>query len=118
MPKWASDVRCCGVHCFAMPCYVTVFVRLALPMPRHAVLGCAVPCCAVLWASHSAGELLSLFFCLQVFYNRSSLPLLSGQSLASLLQQHLTANIMRVGGMYLLQSRGIPQGSLASTLLC
>lgn len=54
----------------------------------------------------------------QVFYGRSSVPLLSGPQLASLLQQHLTANIMRVGGRYLLQSSGIPQGSLASTLMC
>jgi hypothetical protein len=45
-------------------------------------------------------------------------PLLSGPQLQALLQQHLTANIMRVGSGLLLQSTGIPQGSLASTLLC
>jgi hypothetical protein len=55
---------------------------------------------------------------LQVFYKRTSVPLLSGAQLRALLQQHLTANIMRVGARFLHQSRGIPQGSLASTLLC
>jgi hypothetical protein len=53
-----------------------------------------------------------------VFYKRTSVPLLSGTQLRALLQQHLTANIMRVGARFLQQSRGIPQGSLASTLLC
>jgi telomerase reverse transcriptase len=35
-----------------------------------------------------------------------------------LLQEHLRRNIVRSGGVYLLQTVGIPQGSVLSTLLC
>ena len=35
-----------------------------------------------------------------------------------LLHEHLRRNIVRSGGVYLLQTVGIPQGSVLSTLLC
>lgn len=45
-------------------------------------------------------------------------PNVNRMSALSLLREHLTSNIVRIGNRFYVQQRGIPQGSVLSTLLC
>lgn len=43
---------------------------------------------------------------------------ISKEEVLSLLEEHIKGNLLKIGSKFCLQVRGIPQGSLVSTLLC
>ena len=65
-------------------------------------------------ASDLAADLWNTIIVNQPIYKASA----SREKIVQLLEEHITQNMVKIGGHYYRQRVGIPQGSILSTMLC
>ncbi|KAF5382158.1 hypothetical protein D9615_004408 [Tricholomella constricta] len=81
------------------------FIKKAVPGDEHPHF--------LAYAAELAGALRHTIFVDQVVY-----PYSQKREILSLLEEHITENIVKIGSHYYRQTVGIPQGSILSALLC
>ncbi|GAX76318.1 hypothetical protein CEUSTIGMA_g3764.t1 [Chlamydomonas eustigma] len=108
-----SMIKYCEVTPALGPTRTRTRHQRAAVVPEQGIGGCSATPRFPVWINSVAGVSRST-----VYVDQACPMDLTQEEVLFTLREHLTKNIVKIGSRWYCQSRGIPQGSITSTLLC